>query len=246
MHSVAFPLAMMACCALAPTIAPATNAAALEIQFSGTLNLYPNQTTTNFLSAQVGERVSGRFLVDTGVTVNNTGGTNAIQYTAGILPGRELKFVSTEFQGSTFDFTRADQQGSDKDRLRLGPGTNPARQQLSISDVYRDGAGSGVCGAATNLRYCWTVELSALLPGGTLPLEWPQTFTLGPDQLTEAELRFNLFNDMAEFGPLGRMSGYLSLDTLNATAPVPTPLPAAAWLFLTGLGGLVWMRRARR
>lgn len=221
-----------------------SQAAQVELGFTGTLTLNTN-STTNFFQAQPGETVSGRFLFDTGVPLRNISPTpsNTLHYNAGARPGAELSFISTQFDQNSFDFSHQATEGNDRDAFRLGPmGPN---QSLSFSDLY--GSSSGTCGNPGGPDYCWGIQLALIKEAGTFALQWPQTVNFDEGQLKDDELRFILYNARADLGPTGLMSGRLNLTSLKMQSPAPVPLPASAWFFLTGLAGwhLIKARRNR-
>jgi hypothetical protein len=226
-------------CALAMPV----SSAIVDLEFSGTLNLN-NYSTANFFSADVGESVSGRFRFDTSVPQRNISSSpdTTIHYNAGAISTRELKFIDSEFSGLSFDFSRASDAGLDRDNFRIGPFSTD--QSLNFADIYSSSVGT--CGSAAGPDFCWAIQLGVLVPPGTLGIKWPQSFSLSGSQLLNDEIRFVLYNQRDDFGPTGLSSGFLSLSSLNMTAPAPVPLPASAWLLLTGLGGMIWLKRFRQ
>lgn len=75
--------------------------------------------------------------------------------------------------------------------------------------------------------------------GTTSSFSSTQTFTRGP----------GIYNMLFGNGTFGTNNGpvdYTMTFTVNETTPPPIPLPAAGWMLLAGLGGLVAAKRKRR
>ncbi len=227
-----------------------TSAATAELFFSGTLDILevPEVNNTNFFSVGHGETVSGRFVFDLSRVPEDiqTSGNQQLSYSSGASFSREFSWATTVFDQSNFNFDRTRDTGLDKDVFRIDR-SGPKEDELFVADAYNEKRSIRCDGRGSD--YCWGIRLNALVDKGTLALDWPQTFDLGAGDLTEDLISLNLFNTNADYGDTGFMAAFIRLDSLSIVAPVPpapVPLPAALWLFLTGLTSLLVFTRTKK
>jgi hypothetical protein len=88
------------------------------------------------------------------------------------------------------------------------------------------------------------VDLSSLFAGVTGPL-LTSSLNIGEPASGTFNTVTNAFNISwtQPFTGLVLQSGTFSLQGTAQLAGAPVPLPAAAWLFVLGLGGIAWLRR---
>jgi len=111
---------------------------------------------------------------------------------------------------------------------------NGATQSLTYSNVFSD---SGIQQTAKNVTWNGSTIADVQLMVALIDLsDFNYSLNSVLDQSIQIDMQSNTSNPMA----LSLVAG------LNSTAISPVPLPAAAWLFITGLGalGIVSRRRA--
>ena len=134
-------------------------------------------------------------------------------------------------------------------QANLAPGAWTAGQSVSVSFDYRGAAAAGGVLFAELFSELTGggVSKSEILGGAPLfpngdPNVWSTasfTTTVGPDTSGGVTLQFN-----AACAPIGGCQSDYYIDNVSIMADVAVvPVPAAAWLFGSGLGLLGWIRR---
>lgn len=210
-----------------------TNAAVMTLNFSG--ELFKLGGTQNLLQGvKLGDTITGRFIIDTDATAKQSVDARVDNFdvlsVAGGRDGYSLHDVDSAI------FTSGD-----------------ANDTAIIQDVKATGSNDGSC---TSQSYCRSISLASYPEGGafhTLQLTSDyfqnQIVKAGVEALQLKGLtgalneptvwiRYGLQTGAAN--EMGFIDARVKLNYIGAPAPVP--LPAAAWMFLTAIGGFAGLR----
>ncbi len=236
------------------------HASILEVNFSGVLNSTYG-STVNYFEQNPGSTVHGQFRIDQETlrlltppninAVKSAGyGRGTTQYgDAKINSGFKQNWIQFKVPTLNFDFSNEIADERSYDYISVGSGTQ--KDGFTVVDEYnRFSSTSGACGnlSSPSVAYCWRFKIEELpLQADTFAgAGFPQQFSYPTDGLAGSAtpmLTFTLQNTFPEYGAVGLMKGNISLQSVSVA---PVPLPAAAWLFLSALGGGYLVTRRRR
>ncbi len=234
-----------------------SQAAYVSFEFTGVLTSFSDSSSPNPNvkgSPSVGGVVTGRF-IQHGALPNGkvvSGGKDASYQDS------TRSFLSFQLDGLGFDFTNQTQLVNDRDRYPVQEHADQIRIVNDTPDgiALRDRFTSGNTFGCHVDEMCFDFRLRGPLSGAGLSYLPPDTFTstevptslgltnfVGLNGVTPAESYINITYYNGLDGVRRAVDGTISLQSIRVA---PVPLPASAWLFLTGLGGLTWVARRRR
>ena len=234
------------------TVLPAY-ASTMVLEFSGTLASIYKLGVDSTNDATVGQTVNGRFKIGMDSIPSNS----SFYPSQGVYQSTSASWITTEIDGFGFDVARgmAENPGGSYVDLVNKVNNSPfvgGLDGLNVRDDYFFGSCTGSANfcanfslegpAASNVVYFHPDTFSDIQLPFELDLLNGDFLTPNGDP-TEGQVTFKY---LAKFDGVYQYAvGNIALNKLTASV-APVPLPAAAWMFLTAMGGLAGLKLRKR
>ncbi len=213
-------IALIAAVLMAAPIAG--NAAAVTYDFTGTVEEGAGY------GLAIGSTVTGTFTFNLGNATSSSGSTSDSTWS---ISGPNV-FSTTVYSGSTLLYTSLPGSSTYPSIVAADEGSYETNES-AYNGTWTAAAGSGLFGVNGNLGNAWYLNGLPVPGSGPVPGGGPYYASGNIDQV--------IYNEPVNTNPDAEI---IAQDTLLfgitslSVQPSPVPLPAAAWLMLSGLGGL--------